>query len=375
MDGRTIYAQASDIKSRTFLEYRKDMKRKAIIELELLEWLNKKIPQKYGKHVRVSKAGGDAFLWFLRKGGITREPDYQINNEDSLRAIEMQYGSNLISQGIYDFKISKISSKVRGQSIRSPKEELLIFYLFEDSPTKYAFLKPKWIQKNSSQGVSPAWGNAPTYKLPGEQMLTQVHDDHSLSLVWKQVKGKWALLDFQHSSIENTKNRLSSLLQKNIDEEKLIKIIPNSLESFFTVCFLLDTMQKIPESLNTWLVYVLSYINKNSSSEDIFKIVYCMDFLYTKTELPPNELQLVTNAITDLLSILKSLAQPNGSYSSDKHLSPVEETRYCLFAINLLEDMSQDILHYYPSAKTLQAIKKIYENVPRLQKTVKFISS
>ena len=33
LDGKTIYAQSSDIKSRTYLEYRKDMKRKAIAEL------------------------------------------------------------------------------------------------------------------------------------------------------------------------------------------------------------------------------------------------------------------------------------------------------------------------------------------------------
>ena len=34
-DTKTIYAQSSDIKSRTYLEYRKDMKQKAIAELEV----------------------------------------------------------------------------------------------------------------------------------------------------------------------------------------------------------------------------------------------------------------------------------------------------------------------------------------------------
>ena len=38
-DTKTIYAQSSDIKSRTYLEYRKDMKQKAIAELEVLPWL------------------------------------------------------------------------------------------------------------------------------------------------------------------------------------------------------------------------------------------------------------------------------------------------------------------------------------------------
>jgi hypothetical protein len=36
-DPKTTYAQSSDIRSRTYLEYRKDMKRKAIVELEVLE--------------------------------------------------------------------------------------------------------------------------------------------------------------------------------------------------------------------------------------------------------------------------------------------------------------------------------------------------
>lgn len=42
-DAKTIYAQSSDIKSRTYLEYRKDMKQKAIAELEIFPWLIDKI--------------------------------------------------------------------------------------------------------------------------------------------------------------------------------------------------------------------------------------------------------------------------------------------------------------------------------------------
>ena len=53
------------------------MKKKAIAELEFLDWLKIKLPKVYHqKQVEVSKAGGDAFLWFLRQGGITREPDF-----------------------------------------------------------------------------------------------------------------------------------------------------------------------------------------------------------------------------------------------------------------------------------------------------------
>ena len=43
IDSKTRYAQSSDIKSRTYLEYRKDMKKKAIAEYEIIEWFEKKL--------------------------------------------------------------------------------------------------------------------------------------------------------------------------------------------------------------------------------------------------------------------------------------------------------------------------------------------
>ncbi len=84
LDGKTIYAQSSDIKDRTYLEYRKDKKKKAIAELEVLEWLESKIKELYSnKQVKVYKSGGDKFLWFLRKGGVSRVPDFiaEINDK------------------------------------------------------------------------------------------------------------------------------------------------------------------------------------------------------------------------------------------------------------------------------------------------------
>lgn len=39
-DAKLVYAQSSDIKARSYIEYRKDMKKKAIAELEIKEWLD-----------------------------------------------------------------------------------------------------------------------------------------------------------------------------------------------------------------------------------------------------------------------------------------------------------------------------------------------
>lgn len=46
---RAVFAQSSDIKSRTFLQYRHDMKKKAIAELEVKEWLQEAL-SKQSRH-------------------------------------------------------------------------------------------------------------------------------------------------------------------------------------------------------------------------------------------------------------------------------------------------------------------------------------
>jgi hypothetical protein len=111
LNGKTIYAQSSDIKSRTYLEYRKDMKKKAIAELEVLEWLENKVRELYPeKKVKVFKSGGDKFLWFLRKGGASREPDFIAMIGDEKIEFEFQYAEKA-DLDFYDFKVSKIAKK------------------------------------------------------------------------------------------------------------------------------------------------------------------------------------------------------------------------------------------------------------------------
>ncbi|HID26948.1 MAG TPA: hypothetical protein EYP22_03825 [Methanosarcinales archaeon] len=56
-DAKMIYAQSNDIKARTYLEYRIDMKKKAIAELETKDWRAKKLEDIYRKSVIVQKTG------------------------------------------------------------------------------------------------------------------------------------------------------------------------------------------------------------------------------------------------------------------------------------------------------------------------------
>jgi hypothetical protein len=368
LDGKTIYAQSSDIKSRTYLEYRKDMKKKAIAELEILEWLENKVNELYpNKSVKVYKSGGDKFLWFLRKGGVSREPDFiaEINGEQM--EFEFQYAEKA-DLDFYDFKVSKVAKK-KGYK-REPIQNKFFVYIHKPS-MRYGIFKPEWIVKNGEYGMVPAWRSY-AFRIPKEKFGRLLQLDSALKELCHKIDAKNFILNFQHALIDINKDKLSYLLQGVIDENKIVQIIPKDLDSFFKVCFILNNLNKIPQNANLWLVYLLSYINKNVSLEDISKIVYCIDFLYSKIELEPNELTPLLSSVKELVSKIKEFRQNDGSYKSSLRASPLDETRCALFSINLLEDLIQDMIYYY-SVTELKPIKKIYENVLDIEKTYELI--
>jgi len=368
LDGKTIYAQSSDIKSRTYLEYRRDMKKKAIAELEVLEWLENKVKELYPrKLVKVYKSGGDKFLWFLRKGGVSREPDFIAEVDDKKIEFEFQYAEKG-DLDFYDFKVSKVARK-KGNK-REPIENKFFVYIHKPL-LKYAIFKPEWVLKNGEYGMVEAWRSY-AFRVPKEKFERLLKPDNTLKSLCQRIDAKNFILNFQHALIDINKDRLSYLLQGVIDENKIVKIIPKDLDSFFKVCFILDNLNKIPQNANLWLIYLLSYINENVSLEEISKIVYCIDFLYSKIELQPNELTQLVSKIKELKKRIESLYQTDGSYRSSLTSSPLDETRYALFSINLLEDLIQDMIYYY-SVTELKPVKKIYENVRDIQKTYKLI--
>jgi len=364
LDGKTIYAQSSDIKSRTYLEYRKDMKKKAIAELEVLEWLRNKVKGLYPKkQVKVYKSGGDKFLWFLRKGGVSREPDFIAEIDNAKIEFEFQYAEK-VNLDFYDFKVSKVAKKKGGK--RVPVENKFFVYIHKPF-LKYALFKPEWVLNNGEYGMVEAWRSL-AFRVPKEKFERLLKADPTLRGLCERTDAKNFILNFQHVLIDINKDRLSYLLQGVIDENKIVKIIPKDMDSFFKVCFILDNLNKIPQNANLWLVYLLSYINKDTSLEDISKIVYCIDFLYSKIELKPNELTQLISRVKELIEKIKGLYQNDGSYKSSLVSSPLDETRYALFSINLLEDLIQDIIYYY-SITELEPITKIYENVRDVEKT------
>lgn len=370
LNAKTVYAQSSDIRSRTYLEYRKDMKKKAIAELEALEWISVRIKSLYPKQeVRVSKSGGDRFLWFLRKGGVTREPDFTAEVGKNRIEIEFQYAEKA-GLNFYDFKVSKVAKK-KGLKREAIKNKIFIYI---DKPShRYAILTPSWIMKNGQYGVVEAWRSY-AYRVPREVFERELKKDDDLEDLCHRIDGKTLILNFQHELIELYKERLSRLLQRVIDEEKIVRFVPQDLDSFFKICFTLDNINKAPLNARLWLVYLLSYIGHNLSLQEISQIVYCMDFLYTRIELRENELSLLSAKVGEILDKIKSYAKTDGSYVSSPKGSMLEETRYALFSINLLEDLIQDMIFYYPGL-SLQPVRKIYENVVYLEKTCEFLRS
>jgi hypothetical protein len=368
LDGKTIYAQSSDIKSRTYLEYRKDMKKKAIVELEVLEWLEGKVKEMYpGKEVKVYKSGGDKFLWFLRKGGITREPDFIAEIDNKKVEFELQYAEKS-DLDFYDFKVSKVAKKKGNE--RKPIENKFFVYIHKPL-LKYAMFNPEWIMENGEYGMVKAWRSY-AFRVPKEKFERLLKPDNKLKTLCQRIEAKNFILNFQHALIDIWKDKLSYLLQGVIDENKIIKIIPKDLDSFFKVCFILDNLNKIPQNANLWLIYLLSYISRDVSLEDISKIVYCIDFLYSKIELKQNEVTELVSKIKELKKKIENSYQNDGSYKSSLTSSPLDETRYALFSINLLEDLIQDIIFYY-SVTELKPIKKIYENLKDIDKTYRLI--
>lgn len=140
-DSKGVYAQSSDIKSRTYLEYRLDMKKKAIVELEVISWLANKLKEIHKTDdVTVEKSGGDAHMWFLRSGRISGEPDYVANINGKKQFFEFQY-ANQNDLPFYDFKVSKVGKKIKGKRVPHADREFL--YIIKPS-SEFAFFSPEW---------------------------------------------------------------------------------------------------------------------------------------------------------------------------------------------------------------------------------------
>ncbi len=92
-------------------------------------------------------------------------------------------------------------------------------------------------------------------------------------------------------------------------------------------------------------------------------LVYSLDYIYSKiTTLGDNELKELEDKIKVLLQTINDYYdEKEGLYKSTIKESPLEETRFALFSINLIEDIIQDAIVYHKAH--FQPIVKIYQHV------------
>ncbi len=125
---------------------------------------------------------------------------------------------------------------------------------------------------------------------------------------------------------------------------------------------------------NLWLIYLLSFIDEKLNSYELFQLVYSLDFLYPRVELKENELRKLVAGLKQIKDQVIGFSKEDGSFQSDKTLSPLDDTRYSLFVINIIEDLIQDLLYYYGNNLDLEPIVSIYQTVPQVDKTFEFIA-
>ena len=382
---KLMYAQSSDIKSRSFSEYRRDMKKKAIAELEFLPFLKKVLANRYPRCqlLYVKKHGGDAELWFNIDSGkdsskkrssknLSQEPDYIAEWENGKKCLyEFQYAEQTEKLKYFDFKVSKVGKKNK-EKIRIPHEDREFFYVVKPDK-KYAFILPKWILVNGKEGAVPAWGSRIAYRVPKNVFTPLLRNGgQEIADTITTVDNKNDLLNFQHDFLSMEADILSKQLQNIIDKKETRKIIPGSLQEFYETCYFLDKLGRCPENPGKWLVHLSSFIDKITDSLEIARFVFLLDFLYFCCDkIDGNEKEIFIRSVTDIVDRIKNRQYKNGLFLQDTNKLPIEETRQILFAINLLEDLIQEIAVRHDTS--MNKIDKIFQTVPDVNATAERI--
>ena len=366
MASKISYAQSSDIKARSFREYRHDMKKKAVAELEFLAFLQALLAP-----ARVEKHGADKDLWFLQRSGtLTQEPDYVCVWLDGRRMLyEFQYAEGIERLKYLDFKVSKVGRKKAGRRI--PHGDRNFFYVVK--PTgQYAFIEPDWIIRNGKEAPVPAWGNRVAFRVALENFQEILVDgEGGLQDAIAATDDKNLLLEYQRNFLIQNATEFSRELQNAVDRKKLVTIVPTTLEGFFRICFLMERMDERPLSPGVWLVYLMSFFREGLAPAEIARWMFAFDFLYFHADgLSGNEERVVREALDGAWSEISAWQSRDGAFVRDPSISPVEETVAVLHAANLLEDVQQDFAVRYGHERK---VRRIFDVLADFSRTARFI--
>ena len=369
---KIAYAQSSDIKSRTWDEYRDDMKKKAIAELECLPLLKAMLIERYGDDgVCVRKHGSDAVLWFNPRARLSREPDYEASWPDGRTELfELQVSSepNLSK---FDFKLSKVRWKKKGRV--GPHTDREFLYLAR-AERRIGFLTPAWILDHGPVGNVKAWGGSRAYRVPRDKFLPMLQKgDERLDRVIASISNKETLLEFQKGFARHEGLRLANRLRRVVDEGNPFAIVPGTLDAFFETCFLTKKLDRFPDDPGLWLVYLFSLLEAGMSPTRLARAVYAIDYLYFRAvDVSEGDRALRENEEKIMLSGLRSVEEQIGAYpwdggSVDPRWAPIEELRQMLFVLNRFEDWRQDVFFRWPGGPrppAVQPAKYIFDMAP-----------
>lgn len=376
---RLGYAQSSDIKSRTWEQYREDMKRKAIAELECLGLLRALLVEASGdQSVTVRKHGVDEVLWFNPQAKPSGQPDYRATWSDGRERLYEFKNSTEPGLPFFDFK--KTNVRRRGRAPHKPHEDRDIFYVAR-AEAKNGFVSPRWVMENGHVGPVPAWGNREAYRVPRDRFLPMLSDGGDrLHAVLRTMKVKELLLEFQAGFLRNEQERLAGRLRKVVDEGVAFSIIPKTLDGFFEACFLMKHLTRFPDDAGLWLVYLFSLLDADMAPTRLARAMYAIDSLYFRAidvsshGLRDNEHRIMVDGLRQIRERIRTYSWTGGSV--DPTVSPLEELRQMVFVVNLFEDWRQDVFYRWgkrPRPPEVRSAGTIFESIPEVAEVARRI--
>ena len=262
------------------------MKKKAIAELEAMDWLREKLVLRHKTDaVRVCKSGGDAHIWFLRTSKISGEPDYVADIDGKAHLFEFQYADR-DDLTFYDFKVSKVGKKIKGK--RHPHQDREFLYIIKPL-RQWAIFTPSWVMENGKVEGVPAWGNRTAYRIPKGEFESIFASDSGLSDVIERIDQKIKILDFQSNFLRKESEKLSRELEDVVDHKQEFRIIPKTLEGFYKACFLMEKIKRYPTNRGMWLIYGASFYSDSINSRELARLMYALDFLLWRDGNSPEE--------------------------------------------------------------------------------------
>lgn len=219
------------------------------------------------------------------------------------------------------------------------------------------------IRNGKEEGV-PAWGNRTAFRVPKEKFQALLAFDKKLPEIMKLIDRKIKLLGIQSKFILHESNALAADLQNIVDQEKIFEIIPKTLNGFYKACFLMDRIRKYPDNFSLWLIYGSSLYSTKLHSRDLAKLIYSLDFLYSGSDdLEENVLNSFVETMQKITNHILHMQNKNLQTCVD--ISPREETINFLFAVNLYEDITQELRYLY-GIENFSPIRKIFQSVENI---------